>query len=49
MAAGKDRKAQRKLFKRWKRYLQDSKLTQEQVTKRAKTFSRKGMGTDEKL
>jgi hypothetical protein len=38
-----DRDEQRKLFKAWKNYLKDSKLTDSEITKRAKTFSRKQM------
>lgn len=38
-----DRDKQRKLFKAWKKYLKDSNLTDSEVNKRAKTFSRKQM------
>lgn len=32
-----------KQYKKWKRYLSDSRLTDDQVIKRAKEFTRKGM------
>jgi hypothetical protein len=38
-----DRNKQRKLFKAWKKYLKDSRLSDSEITKRAKTFSRKQM------
>jgi len=39
----KNKSPQAKLFKLWKKYLKDSRLTKGEQTKRAREFSRKGM------
>jgi len=43
----KNKKKTKKLYKQWKRYLSDSRLDENTITKRAKTFTRKGMKPDE--
>lgn len=40
-------KRQAKLYKKWKRYLSDSRLSIDQQIKRAKEFTRKGMKVPE--
>lgn len=41
------RKQQRKLFVEWKRKLNIEKLTDREITKRAKSFSRKRMNIED--
>lgn len=43
----KKNKKQAKLYKQWKRYLSDSRLSDEEIVRRAKTFTRKGMRPNE--
>ena len=43
----KKNKKQAKLYKQWKRYLSDSRLDENTIAKRAKTFTRKGMKPNE--
>lgn len=40
------REEQRKLFREWKKRLQGSRLSEEEVTRRAKSFAKKGMTVD---
>lgn len=35
--------AQAKLYKEWKKYLNDSKLTDKEISRRAKSLTKKGM------
>ena len=42
MKKSKD-KTKAKLYKQWKRYLSDSRLTEDEVVRRAKSFTKKGM------
>jgi hypothetical protein len=44
--AAKD-KTKAKLYKQWKRYLSDSRLTEEEIVRRAKSFTKKGMRPEE--
>jgi hypothetical protein len=37
------REEQRKLFQEWKKRLQGGRLTEAEITRRAKSFSKKGM------
>jgi hypothetical protein len=46
MKSGKD-KTKAKLYKQWKQYLSDSRLTPEEVVRRAKSFTKKGMKPNE--
>ena len=39
--------ASKKLVKEWKQHLSCSRLTEKEITKRAKEFARKGMKVDE--
>jgi hypothetical protein len=39
----KQNKNKAKLYKRWKRYLSDSRLSEEELVRRAKSFTKKGM------
>jgi hypothetical protein len=36
-------KSKAKLYKQWKRYLSDSRLSEEEIVRRAKSFTKKGM------
>jgi hypothetical protein len=40
-------KQKAKLYKKWKRYLSDSRLSPEEIVRRAKSFTKKGMVPDE--
>jgi hypothetical protein len=40
-------KSKAKLYKQWKRYLSDSRLTEEEIVRRAKSFTKKGMRPNE--
>jgi hypothetical protein len=40
-------KSKAKLFKQWKAYLSDSRLSNEEVIRRAKNFTKKGMKPNE--
>ena len=42
MKSSKD-KSKAKLYKQWKQYLSDSRLTEEDIVRRAKSFTKKGM------
>jgi hypothetical protein len=41
------REQQRKLYRAWKKRLQGTKLSEEEATRRAKSFAKKGMTVDE--
>ena len=47
MARNAPKKSQAKLFKQWKRYLYDSKLSEDEIVRRAKSFTKKGMKPNE--
>lgn len=36
-------KSKAKLYKQWRRYLSESRLTEEEAVRRAKSFTKKGM------
>ena len=36
-------KTKAKLYKQWKRYLSDSRLSEDEIIRRAKSFTKKGM------
>jgi len=40
-------KTKKKLLKRWKQYLSDSRLSPQEQSKRAREFTRKGMKPNE--
>lgn len=40
-------KRKAKLYKTWKRYLSESRLSKEEVVRRAKSFTKKGMRPNE--
>ena len=40
-------KSKAKLYKQWKRYLSDSRLSEEEIVRRAKSFTKKGMKPNE--
>jgi hypothetical protein len=40
------REEQRKLFREWKKRLQGGRLTETEITRRAKSFAKKGMTVD---
>ena len=40
------REEQRKLFQEWKKRLQGGRLTEVEITRRAKSFAKKGMKVD---
>jgi hypothetical protein len=44
--AAKD-KTKAKLYKQWKQYLSNSRLSDEEVIRRAKSFTKKGMRPEE--
>jgi len=37
----------KKLYKQWKQHLSNSRLSEEEIVRRAKTFTRKGMKPNE--
>ena len=41
------KKAHAKLYKEWKRYLSNSRLSDEEIVRRAKSFTKKGMSPNE--
>lgn len=41
-----NREEQRKLFREWKKRLQNGRLSQPEINKRAKSLSKKGMTVD---
>ena len=43
----KKNKTKAKLYKQWKRYLSDSRLSEEEIVRRAKSFTKKGMRPNE--
>jgi len=43
----KKNKKQAKLYKQWKRYLSDSRLNEDEIVRRAKSFTKKGMKPNE--
>jgi|TARA_B110000503_G_scaffold31607_1_gene51107 23S rRNA maturation mini-RNase III len=43
MARNVPKKSQAKLFKQWKRYLNDSRLSEDEIVRRAKSLTKKGM------
>ena len=43
MKSSSTKEEQKKLFREWKQHLSNSRLSEQQQTKRAKEFSRKGM------
>ena len=43
----KKNKKQAKLYIKWKRYLSDSRLSEDEIVRRAKEFTRKGMKPNE--
>jgi hypothetical protein len=43
MAKSPKDKTKSKLYKQWKRYLSDSRLSEEEIVRRAKSFTKKGM------
>jgi hypothetical protein len=36
-------KTKAKLYKQWRRYLSDSRLSEDEIVRRAKSFTKKGM------
>ena len=46
MKSSKD-KRKAKLYKKWKRYLSDSRLNEDEIVRRAKSFTKKGMKAPE--
>lgn len=44
----KPSKSKAKLYKQWKRYLSDSRLSHDEIIRRAKSFTKKGMKPDER-
>ena len=46
MKSSKD-KTKAKLYKQWRQYLSNSRLSEEEIVRRAKTFTRKGMKPNE--
>lgn len=47
MAKPSKDKDKAKLYKQWKQYLSNSRLTEEEVVRRAKSFTKKGMRPNE--
>jgi hypothetical protein len=47
MAKSPKDKGKAKLFKQWKQYLSNSRLSEDEIVRRAKTFTRKGMKPNE--
>jgi len=43
----KKNKGKAKLYKQWKRYLSDSRLSEDEIIRRAKSFTKKGMRPNE--
>jgi len=46
MKLNKD-KTKSKLYKQWKQYLSNSRLSEEEIVRRAKSFTKKGMKPNE--
>jgi hypothetical protein len=46
MKSSKD-KTKAKLYKQWKQYLSNSRLSEEEIVRRAKSFTKKGMKPEE--
>jgi hypothetical protein len=40
-------KTKAKLYKQWRRYLSDSRLSEDEIVRRAKSFTKKGMRPNE--
>ena len=47
LSMSKKNKGKAKLYKQWKRYLSDSRLSEEDIVRRAKNFTKKGMKPNE--
>ena len=41
------KESSKKLYKKWKQHVSNSRLTEEEIVRRAKTFTRKGMKPNE--